>query len=112
MSKFSTGRFYQINVDNLGEFRFLFHDKSKHSKDKNYFLEVYWNPDNYGLVDFIVGYDVEDINEEIVKIQDDMSYFIDGARISCLCRVEDGTDTEGVYEAILNSYFGEEAVIE
>lgn len=108
MNKLSKGVFYQIDIENLGEFRFLFHDKGKLTETKNHYLEVYWNPSNYGLVDFLVGYDVEDIDKEIAEFQEDMSYFIDSARISCICRIEDGSDNEGVYEGILNSYFDEE----
>lgn len=103
------GVFYQINVDELGEFKFLFSENMDIQRgEKKYFLESFWNPPNYGLVDFIVGYYVEDIEKEMNRIKEDMNYFIDGARVSCLCRIEDGTDTEGVYEGILYKYFGEE----
>lgn len=99
------GTFYRIDIKDLGEFRFLFQDKNDEGK---YFMEVYWNPDNYGLVDFLYGCYVDDIKKEMSENSDDMDYFIDSARISCICRIEDGTDIEGVYEGILNSYFDEE----
>ncbi len=99
-----SGSFYKVEIEELGEFRFLFENKAKHNQG-NYFLEAYWSPKNYGIVDHIVGYDVKDINIEMYKIINDMSYFIDGARVSCICHMEDNTDTEGVYEGILASCF-------
>jgi hypothetical protein len=42
----------------------------------------------------------------------DLNYFIDGARISCICRIEADQDNDGVYESILNDYFEEEYVPE
>jgi hypothetical protein len=48
------------------------------------------------VIDFLIGY------KEINYIINDMSYFIDGVRISYLCRIEDGTDTEGVYQGIFD----------
>jgi len=63
---------------------------------------------NYGLVDHIVGYYCESIEWEINRIIDDMSYFIDGARVSCLCRIDDNSDNEGVYQGILDEFFNED----
>jgi len=103
------GTFYQINIGDLGEFRFLFSKNMDIQRgEKKYFLETFWNPPNYGLVDFIVGYYCEDIEKEINRIKEDMSYFIDGARVSCLCRIESGQDDEGVYEGILDMFFSDE----
>ena len=72
------GTFYEINLEELGEFKFLFSEnkESKSVKDK-FFVESFWNPPNYGLVDFIVGYYCESIECEINRIIEDMSYFID-----------------------------------
>ena len=111
MYKYKKGVSYQFDVEGLGEFRFIFSRNSditpNNGKDK-YYLESYWNPANYGLVDFIVGYYVDDIEDAVKRFSYDLDYFIDGARISCLCRIEDGSDNEGVYEGILNDYFDEE----
>lgn len=107
MNDIIKGTFYKINVEDLGEFNFLFSENKEITSGTNkYFVESYWNPDNYGLVDFIVGYYVDDIEDEIYKITNDMSYFINGARISCECHMDDVSDDEGVYENILVSYFG------
>lgn len=106
MNNIIKGTFYKINVEDLGEFNFLFSENINDKRfTKKYFMESYWNPDNYGIVDFIVGYEVDNIEEEINRITEDMSYFIDGARISCLCHMDDNTDTEGIYEGILATYF-------
>jgi hypothetical protein len=102
MLKNFNGVFHQVNIDNLGEFKFLFTNKGN-----KYYLESYWNPENYGESHFIVGYEVDDIEKEISKIKEDMSYFIDGARIACECKVEAEEDIDGVYEGILDSYFAE-----
>jgi len=103
------GIFYEINLEGLGEFKFLFSEnkESKSVKDK-FFVESFWNPPNYGLVDFIVGYYCESIEWEINRIIEDMSYFIDGARVSCLCRIDDNSDNEGVYQGILDEFFSED----
>ena len=103
------GTFYEINLEGLGEFKFLFSEnkESKSVKDK-FFVESFWNPPNYGLVDFIVGYYCESIEWEINRIIDDMSYFIDGARVSCLCRIDDNSDNEGIYQGILDEFFSED----
>jgi len=102
------GMFYEINLERLGEFKFLFSEnkESKSVKDK-FFMECFWNPPNYGLVDFIVGHYCESIEWEIQRIVNDMSYYIDGARVSCLCRIDSGHDDEGVYEGILDEFFSE-----
>ena len=111
------GVYYDLEIKDLGEFKFLFsinEDKGKledknnqndKSSNKEYFLEAFWNPPQYGLVDFLVGYYVDDIDKEMDKIIDDMSYFIDGARVSCLCRIKNNHDDEGVYEGILDMWF-------
>jgi len=108
---FKQGYFFEINIEDLGEFKFLFseNEESKSDKDK-YFMESFWNPPNYGLVDHIVGYYCEDIQKEMEKITDKngMDYFIDGARVACLCRIESGHDDEGVYEVILDEWFDED----
>ena len=103
------GTFYEINLEGLGEFKFLFSEnkESKSVKDK-FFVQSFWNPPNYGLVDFIVGYNCESIEWEINRIIEDMSYFIDGARVSCLCRIESNHDDEGVYQGILDEFFSED----
>ena len=103
------GTFYEINLEGLGEFKFLFSENknSKSVKDK-FFVESFWNPPNYGLVDHIVGYYCESIEWEINRIIDDMSYFIDGARVSCLSRIDDNSDNEGVYQGILDVFFSED----
>ena len=102
------GMFYEINLEGLGEFKFLFSEnkESKSVKDK-FFMECFWNPPNYGLVDHIVGYYCESVEWEINRILDDkMDYFIDGARVACLCRIDSNHDDEGVYEGILDEFFG------
>jgi len=50
---------------------------------------------------------VDDIEDAVKRFSYDLDYFIDGARISCICRIEAGHDDEGVYEGILNDYFDE-----
>ena len=103
------GTYYEINLEGLGEFKFLFSEnkESKSVKDK-FFVESFWNPPNYGLVDHIVGYYCESVEWEINRIIEDMSYFIDGARVSCLCRIDDNSDNEGVYQSILDEFFSED----
>jgi len=103
------GTFYEINLEGLGEFKFLFSEnkESKSVKDK-FFVESFWNPPNYGLVDHIVGYYCESIEWEINRIINDMNYFIDGARVSCLSRIESNHDNEGVYQGILVEFFSED----
>ena len=111
MYNYKKGVSYQFDVEGLGEFRFIFSRNlditPNNGKDK-YYLESYWNPANYGLVDFIVGYYVDDIEDAVKRFSYNLDYFIDGARISCICRIEAGHDDEGVYEGILNDYFDEE----
>jgi len=109
---YKKGVSYQFDVKGLGEFRFIFSRNCDITPGKGgrYYFESYWNPDNYGLVDFIVGYYVDDIEDEVRRLKDDLSYFIDGARTSCQCRIDSGHDDEGVYESILNDYFEEEYV--
>ncbi|AEY66617.1 hypothetical protein [Clostridium sp. BNL1100] len=103
------GRFMELVVDGLGEFKFLFKENTSEDKSQGkYYMEVLWNPIGYGLIDFIVGQYVDDIDSEMINIKEDMSYYIDGARISCICRIESGHDDEGVYEDILKNFFGEE----
>lgn len=109
MHKYKKGQSYQFDIEGLGEFRFIFsrNPDITPGKDKYYF-ESYWNPERYGLIDFIVGYYVDNIEDEIKRLSYDLSYFIDGAKISCQCRIDAGHDDEGVYEGILNDYFEEE----
>lgn len=102
------GYFFEINIKDLGEFKFLFSDNEDVRPGTNkFFVECFWNPPNYGLVDHIVGYYCEEIEKEMDRITEDMSYFIDGARVSCVCRIEDGHDDEGVYEGILDMWFSD-----
>lgn len=109
MYKYKSGKSYQFDIEGLGEFRFIFSRNSNITPGTDkYYFESYWNPENYGLVDFIVGYYVDDIEDEVKRLNYDLSYFIDGARVSCLCRIDAGHDNEGVYEGILNDYFEEE----
>jgi len=106
------GRFMELIVDGLGEFKFLFKENIPDNESRGkYYMEVLWNPSGYGIVDFIVGMDIEDIDSEIEDIKEDMSYYIDGARVSCECHIENGTDDEGVYQEILDSWFGQEEEI-
>jgi hypothetical protein len=102
-----SGTFFEIDIEGLGEFRFLFSvNKEFKSKENQYYVESYWCPTNYGIVDFIEGHYVENIfKERIDIINNSMDYYIDGARISCICHIEDNTDTENVYSDILKSYF-------
>jgi predicted RNase H-related nuclease YkuK (DUF458 family) len=104
-----TGVCHEIIVEGLGEFKFIFSkkdiDKWDDCKEKIH-LEVFWNPERYGVTDFIIGYFVDDIEEEMESIIEDMSYFIDGARISCECHLDDDTDNDGIYTGILESFFG------
>lgn len=102
------GTYFRKDVKDLGEFRFVFMKTPKEDLREGtnkYFMECFWNPKNYGMVDFVVGYYVEDIDDEIDRISDDMSYFIDGAKISCECRIGSDEDNEGMYEDILMDFF-------
>lgn len=104
------GKSYLREIEDLGEFTFIFTktplEEIKPGTSK-YYVEALWNPENYGLVDFIIGYYIEDIDEEIDRYEseDGLDYFIDGARISCECRIASGHDDEGVYTGILMDYF-------
>jgi hypothetical protein len=112
MYKYKKGVSYQFDVEGLGEFRFIFSRNLDITPGTDkYYMKSYWNPESYGLVDFIVGCYINDIEDEVKGLSHDLSYFVDGARISCICRIEDGSDNEGVYEGILNNYFGEEYVV-
>jgi hypothetical protein len=105
--KVKNGTFCEINIEGLGEFKFLFSKNPDVKPGTNkYYVESIWNPKNYGKIDFIVGYYVSDINEEIQSLMFDMSYFIDGAKIACEIHVEEDDDIDGVYTGILCSYFG------
>jgi len=96
------GTFYEIDLKYIGEFKFLFSENTSHKcGDKKYFMESFWNPPQYGIVDFIVGYGVDDIEEEMNRVNEDMSYFVDGARISCKVHIEEDNNDDGVYEEIL-----------
>ncbi|HBY19858.1 MAG TPA: hypothetical protein DEG71_02440 [Clostridiales bacterium] len=109
MYNYKKGVSYQFDVKGLGEFKFIFSRNSDITPGKDkYYFESYWNPENYGLVDFIVVYYVDNIEDEVKRLIYDLDYFIDGARISCICRIEAGHDDEGVYEGILYDYFDEE----
>lgn len=109
MYKYKAGKSYQFDIEGLGEFRFIFTENEEvTSGTDKYFLECYWNPERYGLVDFIVGYYVDNIEDTVERLSYDLDYFIEGARISCLCRIDIGQDDEAVYEDILNDYFEEE----
>jgi len=97
------GKVYLREIEGLGEFTFVFSKSKWEDSKKKYMLQSYFNPKNYGKVDFIVGYEIDSIGEEIVKLERDFDYFIDGARVSCLCNLEN--DDEGVYTALLIDYF-------
>lgn len=102
------GIYFRKDIDNLGEFRFVFcktPEEELREGTNKYFVECFWSPENYGLVDFIVGLFVSDIDEAIEDYSNNMDYFIDGARVSCECRMASDEDKEGVYEGILMDYF-------
>ncbi len=102
------GYFYELSINNLGEFKFLFKKNVlEETAEENYLMEVFWNPEDYGVTDFIVGQYVDDIELTMEKVKSNMDYYIDGARVACLCRIESGHDDEGVYESILNEFFDE-----
>ena len=103
------GRFMELIVDELGEFKFLFKDNIPDDESQGkYLMEAFWNPPDYGIVDFLEGHYVDDIDLEIENIKENMSYYIDGARISCESHIENKTDDEGVYQDILDSWFNQE----
>ena len=111
---------YLRDIDELGEFKFIFNrvpfNELKKGVNDKYFVEAFFNPKSYGNVDFLVGYYVHDMGEEIEKFEDDesgmMEYYIDCARISCECAVEFTDDIDGMYCGLLMNYFGytEEAI--
>lgn len=104
----NNGIFYEISIKGLGEFKFMFSDKSADEDSQGkYFMEVFWYPDGlYGLVDLFDNKYTDDIEAEMNNL--DMDYYIDSARVACKCQIRAGFDVMGVYEKILNSYFGEE----
>ncbi len=102
---------YLREIDGLGEFKFIFtNTPTKEIKEgtNKYFVEAIWNPKDYGDISFLVGYYISNIEKEIENYEKDfgMDYFIDGARISSECAVEDIDDIDGVYTGILINYFG------
>lgn len=101
------GKCFKFNVEGLGEFTFIFTPNTKtpipHGEDK-YYVECHWNPEYYGLIDFIVGYYVECVDKEVKKLRCGLDYYIDCARISCECHLTDDIDGE-VYLDILKNYF-------
>lgn len=108
MSNIINGEFYKIKIKNLGEFNFLFspnEDFDDEFGSDKYYMEVYWNPFNYGLADFIIGQYAEDVYETMNKHYNYMDYYIDCAKVACLCHLDNNTDTDGVYIDILNEYF-------
>lgn len=95
---------YLKEVKGLGEFKFIF-SKSKDKKvGKQLYMEAFFNPEDYGIVDFLIGYGVDDFDDEINSIENNFEYFIDCAKISCICHLED--DIDGVYTGLLIDYFG------
>ena len=108
MYKYKKGISYQFDIEGLGEFRFIFsrnNDITPNSGKDKYYFESYWNPKQYGLVDFIVGYYVDNIEDEVKRLTYDLDYYIKGARISCECHIDTNDDIDGVYTGILYDYF-------
>jgi len=111
MYKYKKGVSYQFDVKGLGEFRFIFSrntDITPNNGKNKYYFESYWSPESYGLVDFIVGYYVDNIEDEVKRLSYDLDYFIEGARISCECHIDADNDIDVVYTGILYDYFEEE----
>jgi hypothetical protein len=96
------GKCYQIDIEDLGEFRFLVYDNVEKINNQKYYFESYWSPEKYGILDFIIGSSFDNFEEDVI---DNIDYYIDGARISCEIHVQENTDTEDVYRDILKSYF-------
>lgn len=103
------GRYMELIVDGLGEFKFLFKENEPDDETQGkYIVEAFWNPHDYGIVDFIVGCYINDIDSTMESIKENMIYYIEGARVSCESHIKDGTDEEGVYQDILDLWFEQE----
>lgn len=98
------GRYMELNTVNQGVFRFMFKLNPDPDPKTKYYMEVLWNPERYGIVDFLVGMDIDDIDAEMQSIKRDISYYANGARIACEGHVEEDTDPDGVYKTILDSW--------
>lgn len=96
---------YLREIEGLGEFKFIFTVNTNHPDQSEYYVESFFNPFNYGSVDFLVGYYVNNIDEEIKRYENDFDYFIDSARISCEYAIQDTDDIDGEYTGILMNYF-------
>ena len=107
MHQYQKGKCFRFNVEGLGEFTFIFTQNTKvpiPQGEKRYYVECFWNPENYGEVDFIVGYYVESVDDEVKQLCSDLDYFIDGARIFSEGHLVNDIDEE-VYVNILRDYF-------
>jgi hypothetical protein len=101
------GKCFRFSIEGLGELTFIFTQNTKvpiPQGGKKYYVECFWNPGNYGSVDFIVGYYAESVDDEVKRLCADLDYYIDGARISCESHVINDINEE-VYLDILRDYF-------
>lgn len=98
------GRCLELHTVDQGEFKFIFLLNPGVEPKSKYYMKVLWNPERYEIVDFIAGRDVYDIDEAIESIKLDMRDYVNGARIACERHIEDGTDPDGVYKAVLDSW--------
>ena len=109
---------YLKEVDDLGEFKFIFTETPKEDigfSTGKYSVDSYFSIPNYGEINFLEGYYVNDIDKEIEELEkeDGMYGLINCARISCECNVEFTDDVDGMNCGILMEYFGyEEEAIE
>lgn len=104
MSEGERGIYYRRDIKRLGEFRFVF-GSTLNTGDKGCYMEAFFNPMEYGDTSFIVGYAVNNVDEEIEKLEDNIDYFINGAATTCLCKLENNEDYDEIYENILRGYF-------
>lgn len=100
------GRFIELVVDGLGEIKCLFKENQDSEREEKYIAEVFWNPPECGIVDYLFSCYLDDIEEEIEEIKKDINrYCFDFIEVTCEGRIEDNTDTEEIYQKVLNLFF-------
>ncbi len=102
----TTGTYYKVTIDGLGDITFIF-DKHNITPDpiNEYSIEAYWNPDNYGRMNYLGPWFCKTIEKGIEHIESKMDYYLEKIKQSCIYNIEDGSDVDGEYKKILNSYF-------
>ena len=68
-------------------------------------METFWNPQDYGKLDFLVGLLTNDIEQTMEVVRSDLSDYINGIESICRSHVDEGSDRDGVYKSIICAHF-------